>query len=128
MGVLENNHCVLFGMTDWEVLLTRIILPKSTAKSVKTSSTDVRGRRWGHGLSLLNHLRIFLDPFGIFFGRQPADGLAELYGCPLMNGKHCIALSFRYEIKIINSLEITFEDKKQYPYPSPSENAFRKSY
>ena len=120
MGVLENSDCVLFGMTDSEVLLTRVILPKSTAKSVKTSSTDVRGRRWGHGLSLLNPLRILLDPFDVL-GTPIADGMAELYGCPLLDGKHCIALSLGYEIKIMNSLEeIRFEDKKDNT-PAPTQ-------
>ena len=122
MGVLENSHCVLFGLTNWKVMFTRVVLQKSATKSVKTSSTKA-GRRWGHGLSLLNPLQILLDPFDVF-GTAIADGMAELYGCPLLDGKHCIALSFRYEIKRMNSLEGN-KIQRQKTIPMPRPNAVR---
>ena len=103
-------------------MFTRVVLQKFTTKSVKTSSTKA-GRRWGHGLSLLNPLRILLDPFDVF-GTAIADGMAELYGCPLLDGKHCIALSFRYEIKRMNSLEGN-KIRRQKIIPMPRPNALR---
>ena len=101
MSVLENSQSVLFGLQNRSVVLTQVTLPKSPAKSVKTNSIGFGARRWGRGLSLLYPVRLLLDwvSFDLFMSRQLeclADGMAEVHGCPLLDGKHCIALSFGY--------------------------------